>query len=99
MGQQHSVVENTRTIKEDSVTTNLFDILINLQDAKLTGDKNRTITADLLDITIDTHGAEVTEELVQMSKQENNLFDMLADLHGAEMTEELIYTCGKMNGF
>ena len=98
MEQQHSVVENTKTIKEDSVTTNLFDILLNLQDAKLTENENRTITADLLDITIDTHGAELTEELVQMSKQENNLFDMLVDLHGAEMTEELIYTCGKMNG-
>ena len=98
MEQQHSVVENTKTIKEDSVTTNLFDVLINLQDAKLTGDKNRTIATDLLDMTIDTHGAELTEELVQRSKQENNLLDILADLHGPEMTEELIYTCGKMNG-
>ena len=98
MGQQHSVVESTRTIKEDSVTTNLFDILINLQDVKLT--ENRTITADLLDITMDTHGAEMTEEIIQLSKQknENDLFAMLVDLHGPEMTEELIYTCGKMNG-
>ena len=100
MGQQHSVVENTRTIKEDSVTTNLFDILINLQDSKLTENDKRTMTADLLDITMDTHGAEMTEELIQLSKQknENDLFGMLVDLHGAEMTEELIYTCGKMKG-
>ena len=98
MEQQHGMVENTKTIKENSVTTNLFDILINIQDVKLAENKNRTITADLLDMTIDTHGAELTEELVQISKQENNLLDILADLHGAEMTEELIYTCGKMNG-
>ena len=98
MEKKQNSVKNTKTIKEDSVTTNLFDIFINLQDAKLTDDKNRTITTDLLDITIDTHGAELTEELVQISKQENNLLDILADLHGAEMTEELIYTCGKKNG-
>ena len=102
MEQQHCVVKNTNTNtnKEDSVTTNLFDILVNLQDAELIENNNRTITTDLLDITIDTHGVEVTEELIQLSKQKNesDLFDMLVDLHGAEMTGELIYTCGKTNG-
>ena len=100
MEQQHSVVKNTNTNKESSVTTNLFDIFINLQDAKLIMNKDRTITTDLLDITMDTHGVEVTEELIQMSKQKNetDLFDVLVDLHGAEMTKELIYTCGKRNG-
>ena len=100
MEQQHSVVKNTNTNKESSVTTNLFDIFINLQDAKLIMNKDRTITTDLLDITMDTHGVEVTEELIQMSKQKNepNLCDVLVDLHGAEMTKELIYTCGKRNG-
>lgn len=100
MEQQHSMMENTKTIKEDSVTTNLFDLLVNLQDVKLTENENRTITADLLDITIDTHGAEVTEEIIHLSKQKNesNLFDMLVDLHGAEMAKEHIYTYGKMNG-
>ena len=100
MEQQHCVEKNTKTNKEDSVTTNLFDILVNLQGAEVIENNKRTITTDLLDITIDTHGVEVTEELIQMSKQKNetDLFDVLVDLHGAEMTKELIYTCGKMNG-
>lgn len=98
MEQQHSMVKKTNTNKESSVITNLFNILINLQYVELTENKNRTMTNDLLDITMDTHGAEITEELIQLSNQKNDLFDMLVDLHGAEMTEELIHTCGKMNG-
>ena len=96
MEQQHSVVQNTN--KEATVTTNLFDILLNLQDAKLIINRDWTVTTDLLDMTMDTHGVELTEELLQMSKEKNNLFDMLVNLHGAEMIEELIYTCGKLNG-
>lgn len=43
MEQQHSVVKNTNTNKESSVTTNLFDIFVNLQDAELTENNNRSI--------------------------------------------------------
>ena len=96
MEQQHNVVQNVN--EEDTVTTNLFDVLLSLQDAKLIMNKDQTVATDLLDMTIDTHGRELAEELLQQSKQKNNLFDMLVNLHGAEMTEELIYTCGKLNG-
>ena len=91
--------KNINQSKEESITTNLFDVLINLRDDAVKKCNEHSITTDLLDITIDTHGVEVTEELVHMCEQNNiNLFDMLVEMHGVEIAKELIYTHGKMEG-
>ena len=84
----------------NSITTNLFDVLVNLRDAGVIGHNEQSITSDLLDITIDTHGIEFAKELSQICEQnsENDLFDMLVELHGIKMTKEFIYTRGKMKG-
>ena len=96
MEKQHNMVQDPS--KKNTVSTDLFDVLSNLQDAKLVLNKDWTVITDLLDVTMDTHGIELTEELLQQSKQNNNLFDMLVNLHGPKMTKELIYTCGKLKG-
>ena len=84
----------------NSITTNLFVVLVNLRDAGVIGHNEQSITSDLLDITIDTHGIEFAKELSQICEQnsENDLFDMLVELHGIKMTKEFIYTRGKMKG-
>ncbi|MDO9516646.1 MAG: hypothetical protein Q7J10_01225 [Methanosarcinaceae archaeon] len=99
MGIEDKWVNNIHQSEENAITTNLFDVVINLRNDAVKEYNGHSITADLLDITMDTHGTEVTEELVHMCKQNDiNLFDMLVELHGAEIAKELIYTHGKMKG-
>ena len=85
---------------EKSITTDLFDVLVNLRDAGVAEQNENSITTDLLDITMDTHGVEVTEELIHMCQQinEKDLFDVLVELHGTEILKELIYTHGRLKG-
>ncbi|MBW6469892.1 MAG: hypothetical protein K0A90_01565, partial [Methanosarcinaceae archaeon] len=84
----------------DSITTNLFDVLVNLRDTGVIRHNKQSIITDLLDITIDTHGIEFAKELSQIceNNNDNDLFDMLVELHGIKMTKDFIYTHGKIKG-
>ncbi|MDO9516645.1 MAG: hypothetical protein Q7J10_01220 [Methanosarcinaceae archaeon] len=98
--QDDMMKNNINQNDENSIKTYLFDVLVNLRNTDVVGHTEQSIITDLLDITMDTHGAEFVKELRHICKQKSDdeVFDMLMELHGIEMTKEFIYTYGKMKG-
>ena len=99
MDIKNNLLENIDQNNERSINTDLFNVLMNLRDARTMYNDEYSIKNNLLEITMDTHGPEVTEELIQMCKKDHvKLFDVLVELHGIDIINELIYTHGKKKG-